>query len=411
MIKVDNTTSHASESAMAAAETRGDERVVQRVDKGDSATINADNQMHAPAARAPDATADSPGTQSESSPAEPYLKPLVLQTDFRAGGKERYHVAELLQYHDQHFVENVYSAILGRKPCDAERARELAELRGGRASKIEIIERLLAAQEEKEEGASPARRVRIEGLPSPVVRRLSRVPVLGYVLRLGRALWRLPVLMQHQQGFEIYALAQQQFIADYVNRALQQVIVEQQRIAEQTNQSLQQLIAEQTRQAVARAALERTLAALERTVESTTSQTIIDLSKTKDVLEAVAMFSDALLDLSNSHSNLQAQTQAQVEQNHAVLTDLTQAITMQQQLTEGIKREQHTLADAQQEFLTQEQRVIVETQKVVFEALREELRELSQRQERACAELDAEVRRLQSLPDPGARPPLSSGQA
>ncbi|MCA1556622.1 MAG: hypothetical protein LC747_08035, partial [Acidobacteria bacterium] len=313
MIKVDKTTSHASELATA-AEPRDDERVVQRVDENEATTMNANNPTQAPAAHAPsDATADSSGMHSEFSPAEPYLEPLVLQTELQVGRKEHYHVAELLQYHDQHFVENVYSAILGRKPFDAERARELAELRGGRASKIEIIERLLTAQAEEAEGASPARRVRIEGLPSPVVRRLSRVPLLGYVLRLGRALLRLPVLMQHQQEFEIYALAQQQLIADYVNR------------------SLQQLIAAQTNQAVA-------VSALEHAIESATSQTVIDLSQTRDVFEAVAMFSDALLDLSNSHANLQVQTQTQVQQIETALTDLTQALTRQQQITEGIKR-------------------------------------------------------------------------
>jgi len=334
----------------------------------------------------------------------------------------------LLQYHDRHFVESVYLAILGRQPFDAERARELAALRGGEASKIEIIERLLAAQE-KGQGASPVRRVRIDGLPSPVARRLSRVPVLGSVLRLGRSLWRLPVLMQHGQQFEIYALARQQLIADYINGVLPQLLAEQRRnfdhadhangvlqqtIAEQrhsVDRSFQQIIAEQTNQAVAVSALERALATLERAVESATSQTVIDLSQTRDVLEAVAMFSDALLDLSNSHANLQAQTGVQVQQIDAALTDLTQAITGQQQITEGIKREQHTLADAQQEFLAQEQQAIVETQKVVLEELREELRELSRRQENVRAELDAEIRRLQTLPDAaGARPPDSSDQ-
>lgn len=389
MIEADNTTSHASESGTV-AEPRDDERVVERVDQGDASAMKANNPaQEVPAVNAPpDATPGSPGTRSEPSPAEPYLEPLVLQTNLLAGGRQHYHVAELLQYHDQQFVESVYSVVLGRKPCDAERARELAELRGGRASKVEIIERLLAAQKEEEEeveGASPARRVRIEGLPSPVARRLSRLPVLGSVLRLGRAILRLPVLMRHQQEFEIYALAQQQLIADYVNRALQQ------------------LVAEQNNPAVA-------LAALERAIESATSQPVIGLSQTRDVLEAVGMFSDALLDLSNSHANLQAQTQTQVEQIEAALTDLTQAIAKQQQITEGIKREQHTLADAQQEFLTQEQRVIVETQKVVLEEFREELRELSRMQESARAEFDAEVRRLQSLPDAVARP-NSSGQA
>jgi hypothetical protein len=313
----------------------------------------------------------------------------VLQTGLPADAKEQYHVAELLAYHDQHFIESVYLAILGRKPSDAERARELAELRSGREGKVEIIERLAATQEEEKDEASPssARRVRIEGLPSPATRRLSRIPVLGYLLRLGRSLWRLPVLIQHHQEFEIYALAQQQLIADYINRALPHLL------AEQTNQA---------------AAVSR----LERAIESATSQTIIDLSQSRDVLDAVAIFSDALLDLSNNHANLQAQTGMQVQQIDAALADLTQAITAQQQITEAIKREQHTLANAQQEFLIQEQQAIVETQKVVLAELRKELHDLSRRQESIRAEFDAKVRRLQSLADTAAgraRPPESPG--
>ncbi|HLL70328.1 MAG TPA: hypothetical protein VK363_02785, partial [Pyrinomonadaceae bacterium] len=90
-------------------------------------------------------------------------------------------------------------------------------------------------------------------------------------------------------------------------------------------------------------------------------------------------------------------------QTQAALADLTQAITAQQQITETLGREQQKAFDAQQEFLIQEQRVIVETQKAVLEELREELRALAERRQRAHEELSAEVRRLQSLLDT-ARP-------
>jgi hypothetical protein len=280
-----------------------------------------------------------------------HIVPLVLQRDIQAGIKDQYHVEELLQYHDALFIENVYRVLLGREPFDAERARELDELRGGRAGKVEIIERLLSSPEA---GAS-GRRVRVEGLPSPVVRRLSAMPVVGYVLRLARALVRLPVFMQHHQQFEIYVLAQQQRIADHVNQVFG-------------------------------------LSAAGNAAGGEASTSIINLAQHSDLIETVAMFSDTLLDLSNSHADLQAQTQTQVEQIEAALADLTQAMTVQQQITETLQR-------GQQEFLIQEQRVIVETQKVLFAELREELRALSERQESARAELDAEVRRLQTLLD------------
>lgn len=291
-----------------------------------------------------------------------HIKPLVLQPDIEAGGRrDAYHVEELLQYHDTRFIENAYHALLGRAPFDAERARELDELRGGRASKVEIIERLLSSQE------AAGRGVRVEGLPSPLMRRLSGVPVLGYVLRLARALVRLPLSMQHQQQFEIYALAQQQLIADHVNQVFA--------LSAQAN------------------------ATAVGGEPGDASRSILSLSQHAELIETVAMFSDALLDLSNGHAELQAQVQTQAEQVQAALTNLTVALTAQQQITETIRREQQSTADAQQEFLIQEQRVIVETQKVALAELRDELRALAQRQDDARGELSAQVQRLQTLLD------------
>jgi hypothetical protein len=374
MIELDDAKFETSEPVLKAPSyervaARGDETAV-----GGSGSINA---LHASVSGTPDVTF--PETQSQSC-----IKPLVLQPDFDASGKEQYHVEELLRYHDRHFIENVYQAILGRNPFDAERVRELDELRSGRASKVEIIERLLSSQERE----SGVQRVRVEGLPSPVVRRLSRVPVLGYVLRIGRALLRLPVLMQHQQQFEIYTLAQHQLIADHINQAFARA-AQASAVESATPLSI---------------ALQSQIKDLIETV-TMFSDALLDLSNShtdlqaqnNDLIETVKMFSDALLDLSNDHADLQAQTQTQVKQTEAALTDLTQAMIGQQEITETLRREQQTVADAQQEFLIQEQHVIIETQKIVLEELREELRELAHRQQHAREEFSAQVHRLQSL--------------
>lgn len=281
---------------------------------------------------------------------------LTLQTDFQPGERLHFQLSELMDYHDRHFVECVYRAVLRREPSQAERTRELEELRGGRASKVEIIERVLSSAEARASG----RDVRVEGLPSPLMRRVSRLPVLGYALRLVRALVRLPSQLQHQQRFEIYVLAQQQRIVDYVNG--------------------------------------RQAGGLVLGGES---------SPQGDVGDALAMFSDALLELSNNH----ADWQTQMEQAQAALRDLTEAITVQQQVSETLRREQQLAADAQQEFLIQEQRVIVETQKVVVEELRAELAALSERQERARAQFEEEMRRLSALRETAAAEENFSDQA
>jgi hypothetical protein len=191
------------------------------------------------------------------------------------------------------------------------------------------------------------------------MRRLGRMPVIGYALRLARALARLPVSQRHQQQFEIYALAQQQLIADYINRTLAHVAV-----------------------------------AGATPTDTTTSSPAA--AQHAEIADALAMFADALLELSNSHAELQAQTQTQAEQSQNALDELTVAVTLQQQLSETLRRDQQLAADAQQEFLIQEQRVIVETQRAAFAELRAELDALAARQQRAREEFEAEFGRLRS---------------
>lgn len=41
---------------------------------------------------------------------------LNLQPEFRSNPDDRYHINDLLQYHDRHFVENAYLATLKRPP-------------------------------------------------------------------------------------------------------------------------------------------------------------------------------------------------------------------------------------------------------------------------------------------------------
>jgi len=141
------------------------------------------------------------------------LPPLVLQADFqpRRDG-DIYHVHELLRFHDQHFVQNAYLALLARPATAAELSEQVQSLRGGRAGKIDILQNLLATPE------ALRRQVRLTGFAERgTFQRLGRVPLIGYALRLLKALLRLPVMLEDQKRFETYALGQQQQIADYVN--------------------------------------------------------------------------------------------------------------------------------------------------------------------------------------------------
>jgi hypothetical protein len=256
------------------------------------------------------------GAQVEVSP---NLPPLELQLAPALAPAQSYQLADLLRYHDRAFVEQVYFALLRRAPTDAERARALDELRGGRRSKIEIIEGLLT-------GADGHAMVRVAGLPSPTMRRVARLPVIGYVWRLLRGFARLPVLMQHQQQFETYALGQQQRIADHINGVLAPTLA--------------------------------------------------------DALDSIVMLSDSLLAL---------QAQLQID-----LAAFNNALTTQQQQLDAQQQQLDAARNAQQEFLVQEQHVIVETQKVAQAELQAQLRELAVKYEQQHAELIEQVRRLQN---------------
>ncbi len=327
------------------------------------------------------------------------IPPLELQPGTGPRDAERYQLDELLRYHDRTFVAHAYAALRKRAPTAAELANALDDLRSGRRGKIEIIESLLTARSD----GQPA--IRVAGLPSPILRRVSRWPFVGYLLRMFGGFTRLPMLIQHQQQFEGYALAQQQNIADYLNEVL--------------------------------------APAVKRHEED--SPVIANLSVTlADAVDSVLMLSDSLVELSARHAEFQLQLQAQLEQLktqqaqqaqtqtqvrvqleqlqtqqaqeaqaetqlQASLGALTDAQTAQRHALEETQRAQAATAAAQQEFLIQEQRVIVETQKVVLGELQIQLDQLLAQQKQESAELASQVRSLQALVE--ATRPRAPGRA
>jgi hypothetical protein len=319
------------------------------------------------------------GARADVSPEiSPVIPPFKLQPDVERSRADHFHIDELLRYHDRVFVTHVYDVLCKRRPTNAEFTHTLDDLRAGKRNKTEIIADLLAAQ--------PDGQAQVAGLPSPALRRASSWPVVGYLLRLVRGLARLPVLLQHQQQFEAYALAQQQRIADYVNEVLAPIV-------KRHDEELP-----------AAAQLSATIA---------------------DAVESVLMLSDSLIELASRQVELQTQTEhlqtelerlqtelqyvqaqqqrgaAQQQQTdgqlHADLLALTEAVTVQQERHDELRYEHATASNAQQEFLVQEQRVIVETQRVVLGEFAAQLRELEAEQGRTRAELAAEVQRLRLM--------------
>jgi SAM-dependent methyltransferase len=144
------------------------------------------------------------------------LPPLSLQPEFEPHEDDHYHVNDLLQYHDHLFVWNAYRAILKREPDEEGLNEYLGNLRSGRFNKIDVLASLRFSGEGKGRG------VRIDGLQRPaLLRRLYRVPVLGYLLELVVSIVRLPALLRGQRQLENYLIAQQERLAAYINHLYQ----------------------------------------------------------------------------------------------------------------------------------------------------------------------------------------------
>lgn len=141
------------------------------------------------------------------------LPPLKLQPEFLPKNDDHYHINELLQYHDHTFVWNAYRAILKREPDEEGLTGFLKNLRSGRFNKIDVLASLRFSPEGK------ARNVQLEGLQRrPFLRRLYRVPVIGYLLEMLVAIARLPQMLRSQRQFEGHTLAQQELLASHLNQ-------------------------------------------------------------------------------------------------------------------------------------------------------------------------------------------------
>ena len=137
---------------------------------------------------------------------------LRLQPDFEPRSDHRYHINELLRYHDRVFVQAAYRAVLKRSPDETESLRELKRLRSGYINKVDLLADLRFSAEGRAKG------VQLDGLMFPaLIRRLGQLPLIGYVIRLGIALLRLPNSIREQREFHSYVLSQHEQIADFIN--------------------------------------------------------------------------------------------------------------------------------------------------------------------------------------------------
>lgn len=139
---------------------------------------------------------------------------LRLQPPFQPKRDKHYHVTDLLRFHGVDFVRNAYLALLLREPDESGMAHYMEALASGYFNKIDILESLRVSPEGRRNN------VRVDGLALPVaVKRVGRIPIIGYVVRLMIAVVRLPRMIQHQNQVEFYLWHQLQRIAEYENQS------------------------------------------------------------------------------------------------------------------------------------------------------------------------------------------------
>ncbi len=147
--------------------------------------------------------------------------------------REQYQLSDLLGFHDEAFISNAYRVILKREPDDAGFAQYLKHLRSGRYSKIDILRSLRFSPEGRNAN------VQIKGLGRfTYFRKLYRVPVAGYLLRLAVAVVRLPVLITHHRQLEAHTAAQLERVANHVNEAVAYLAEANRKQAEVTRRQL-----------------------------------------------------------------------------------------------------------------------------------------------------------------------------
>ena len=302
---------------------------------------------------------------------------LRLQPAFQTKHDNQYHVNDLLKFHGEDFVRNAYRALLLRDPDEAGLAQHLQSLASGRFNKIDVLASLHYSPEGQRSG------VTVNGLSTPAtIRRLGRLPVLGYLLRMIIAVLRLPTLLQHQNQFENYSLSLQQRLADHQNQT-------------QTNLS----------NALAQLAAER----LETVQTATKQQQAIDLSlrQHEELTGRHNGLAKMVDEARRNADDLATQTQELRNQQQAINlrqdADKHELLVQQQQLKSELLVQQQQLKSELNDQITKHQQLGSELDQQITKhqqlrsELDEQMQQLLQRQQRAHDELAAQEARLRIL--------------
>jgi O-antigen chain-terminating methyltransferase len=314
---------------------------------------------------------------SENGSSESQNPPATVQTNGnpkQARQAGHYHVNELLGFHGEDFVRNAYRVLLDREPDEAGVAHHMDQLASGRFNKIDVLSSLHSSPEGRQS------QVKLSGLSLPVtVRRLGRLPVIGYVVRLFVSIARLPLLIQHQNRYELYNWSQQQ-----------RIVAQQTHHHKELNETLQQISA-QILEIMQRAAQQQQANEL-----SLRQSNELSLQQYEALLVKYQEFASAtearLARNDESSLNLSQQISSQAQQ----LTHYQQTLEQLQQ----VLQQQHQLLQQQQQAVSEQK---AETQKglndqqQITSQIRADIQPLILQQQKTDVELLMQERRLTVL--------------
>lgn len=140
----------------------------------------------------------------------------------------QYTLAEMMRPSDSNFVDNAFQILLRRSASAEEKAHYLATLRSGGSGKVEILGHIRFSDEGMRHG------VHVDGLLVPYkLHRWRRIPVLGWFLAAGIAVFRLPRLFAHLQMLEAAGAQESQQIGRALNDLAQAAETRQAQLEDQ----------------------------------------------------------------------------------------------------------------------------------------------------------------------------------
>ncbi|MCK4794986.1 MAG: DUF4214 domain-containing protein, partial [Desulfobacteraceae bacterium] len=141
-----------------------------------------------------------------------HLSSLSLREPFSLRNDGVYQINDFLKYHNEEFIKNAYQGILGRVADPVGLDLYLNRLGRG-VSKIEILGRLRYCSEGRKKGN------KIRGLFFPLfAQMLFKIPVLGYFIRLGIAIFRLPRALHDIIDYKDYSISKNEIIQNHLNQ-------------------------------------------------------------------------------------------------------------------------------------------------------------------------------------------------